>query len=267
MNDYLNRNFSIDGRLNLELLKSGYARKDSRWHGAAIRSQYSRLYFIKRGSFFIIDTDGHRTEFCEGGIYLIPSGYSYSFGCDEENEQYYFHIRLFGYDHMDLLGRFKKPVYCRIQTDYDRLSKAIHLHSTTASLVIQSEIYRVLSEIAINNSGILDAQTYSNDINNAIDYISAHLSAHLTISEIAKAVNLANSTLSSKFRREVGMSVGEYIDYRVILVAMQMLISSESTILEISNLLGFCDQFYFSRRFKKRYGVSPQHFRKMKSIH
>ena len=246
----------------LELLHASFTRVDKKWQGEVVRSQYSRLYFLKSGSFFVIGDNGERTDFYTGGVYLIPSGYSYTYGCEEENELYSFHIRLFGFDNLDLLGRFKKPVFCKMQTDLDRLSEVINQRGVTPSLVLKSEIYRALAEIALTSDGLLDTPLYSNDVSLAIDYISSHLSARLSVSEIAEAVNLANSTLTAKFRREVGMSVGEYVDYRVILAAAQILLSEESSILEISERLGFCDQFYFSRRFKERYGKSPQKFRK-----
>ena len=246
----------------LELLHSSFNRVDKMWQGEVVRSQYSRLYFIKSGSFFVIGADGERTDFYTGGVYLIPSGYSYTYGCEKENELYSFHLRLFGFDNLDLLGRFKKPVFCNMQIDLDRLFEIINQRGVTPSLVLKSEIYRALSEIALTSDGLLDTPIYSDVVNAAIDYISSHLSARLSVSEIAGEVNLANSTLSAKFRREVGMSVGEYVDYRVVLAAAQMLLSDDGSIFEISEALGFCDQFYFSRRFKERYGMSPQKFRK-----
>ena len=247
----------------LELLNMGFARVTKAWQGKAIQSQYSRLYFIKSGSFYVVDTSGNKTTFNCGGAYLIPSGYSYSYGCEEENEHYYFHIRLYGFDNIDLLGRFKAPIFCEIAPDFDNLYQSINNKSVTDSLIIKSEIYRALSKIAIISNGLLDTSNYSSDINSAITYIFEHLSARLTISEIASAVKLASSTLSAKFRREVGMSVGEYVDYIVILESTKMLIDGKRNIAEISEALGFCDQFYFSRRFKARYGVSPQRFLKI----
>ena len=84
----------------------------------------------------------------------------------------------------------------------------------------------------------------------------------LTLKEICDALYTSKSTLSSRFRDEVGMSIGKYIDYRVMISAECDLTSSERSILEISDSLGFCDQFYFSRRFKEKHGLSPREFRK-----
>ena len=266
MNDFFEGNFHKEITPTLELLRATYDHVDKNWQGKVIKSQYSRLYFIKKGYFYIIDNEGNRTNFNEGGAYLIPSGYSYVYGCETENEIFSLHLRLYNFDNIDLLSRFEKPVFCQINADLDRLAEIIYNKGVTAQLTLRAEIYRVLSEIAINSHGLLDAPSYSSDINEAIKYISAHLSARLSVSEIARAVNLAISTLSSKFKREVGMSIGEYVDYRVILSAAKMLLSERGSILEISEKLGFCDQFYFSRRFKQRYGISPQKFRKYKYI-
>ncbi len=258
------RKFSNDNVTKLELLHSGYAKVDEKWSGNAVRSQYSRLYFIKSGSFYVVSKNGKRTDFEEGRAYLIPSGLSYTYGCDAENEHYYFHIRLYGVDKIDVLTKLKDVVSCNTFHNLELLSQMIGQQTTSASLVIKSAIYNSLSDVALNFSHILNSPSFSTEVSNAIYYISDNLTANLTVSEIATAVNIANSTLSAKFKREVGVSVGEYVDYRLILSAMELLTTTEKSISEISDILGYCDQFYFSRRFKRRYGISPQKFRNMK---
>lgn len=52
---------------------------------------------------------------------------------------------------------------------------------------------------------------------------------------------------------EAGMSPGKYIDNMIFLKAKQMLSDPALTIGQISRKLGFCDQFYFSRRFKENF--------------
>ena len=259
------KNESNERILNLEILHSGIAAVNKEWNGKAIRSQYSRLYFIKSGSFFVVGEDGRKTVFSENGVYLIPSGYSYIYGCDNQNEHCYFHIRLFGLDKTDLLGRLKEPIFCKNKNDMESFSSIIISKQTASSLAIKSEIYSALSMVALRTGNLLDAPVYSHEISEAINYISNNLRATLSVKEIADYAGIAKSTLSMKFRREVGMSVGEYVDYRVVFTAMQMLISTNKSISEISDYLGFCDQFYFSRRFKDSYGISPKKFRNTKN--
>ena len=64
------------------------------------------------------------------------------------------------------------------------------------------------------------------------------------------------------FKKEIGVSVGRYIDDRLMYVAELELRRGEKSINEISDMLGFCDQFYFSRRFSQTYGIPPIKYRK-----
>jgi AraC-like DNA-binding protein len=50
-------------------------------------------------------------------------------------------------------------------------------------------------------------------------------------------------------------------DYRLA-IAARLLQSSESSILEISEEVGFENLSYFNRSFKKRYGMTPTQFRR-----
>ena len=61
---------------------------------------------------------------------------------------------------------------------------------------------------------------------------------------------------------EAGMSQGKYIDNMIFLKAKQMLSDPALTIGQISQKLGFCDQFYFSRRFKENSRQTPSEYRK-----
>ena len=48
----------------------------------------------------------------------------------------------------------------------------------------------------------------------------------------------------------------------VFIQAKKLLANEQLSIAEISTRLGFCDQFYFSRRFKQKFGETPSSFRK-----
>ena len=68
--------------------------------------------------------------------------------------------------------------------------------------------------------------------------------------------------LHKLFKAETGMTIGFYLDRLVLFKAAQLLIDPKLSIGEISRQLGFCDQYYFSRRFKSQFGQTPSQFRK-----
>jgi AraC-like DNA-binding protein len=105
-------------------------------------------------------------------------------------------------------------------------------------------------------------QTYSPLIRAAVTYIEKNLRADLTAATLAAALFVSESRLQKAFRAEMGTPLGKYVTARVLTVAEEKLRLSKHTIREISDSLGFCDRFYFSRAFSARFGVSPARYRK-----
>jgi AraC-like DNA-binding protein len=88
------------------------------------------------------------------------------------------------------------------------------------------------------------------------------LAEKITVSDICRAVNSNASTLNFKFRRETGMSCGEYIMSERMKKARHLLTGSTYNITEIAARCGFDNVYYFSNAFKKIHGVSPINYQK-----
>jgi AraC-like DNA-binding protein len=58
-------------------------------------------------------------------------------------------------------------------------------------------------------------------------------------------------------KKYINMALGKYIDDRILAEAERLLLNTNLSIKDISDKLGFCDQFYFCRKFTFYYGVSP----------
>ncbi|MBQ7363709.1 MAG: helix-turn-helix transcriptional regulator [Clostridia bacterium] len=63
------------------------------------------------------------------------------------------------------------------------------------------------------------------------------------------------------------MSIQDYLFSVVISEASELVTNTNLPFLEISERLGFSDQFYFSRRFKQKYGLSPREYRNKTRIY
>ena len=63
------------------------------------------------------------------------------------------------------------------------------------------------------------------------------------------------------FKKEAGMGIAKYINRRRMHRAKKLLKTSEMTIPEIAEAVGFTDYNYFSRVYKKTYGKSPRYYR------
>lgn len=103
-------------------------------------------------------------------------------------------------------------------------------------------------------------------IERAEEYIQSNLGKKLTVDDVCNALSISRSTLYTKFSKEVGCSVNEYIINQKLALAAKLLSNTPKNISTICEEIGINDTSYFSKLFKSRNGVSPLKFRKNSSI-
>ena len=91
--------------------------------------------------------------------------------------------------------------------------------------------------------------------------IQEHLSERLTPTRIAEELEMNLSYLCREFKKNTGKTIGEYINERKIREAKRLLRTSDRSLMEIADLLGFSSQSYFHRVFKRMEGVTPTEYR------
>ncbi|MEA4898615.1 MAG: response regulator [Christensenellaceae bacterium] len=96
----------------------------------------------------------------------------------------------------------------------------------------------------------------------AIEFIEEHYAAKITLGEVAAYVSLNGSYLSHLFTKEVKSSFVDYIELVRIRNAQKLIRTSHLTMLEIAEAIGYPDQNYFSKVFKKRTGMNPTRYKK-----
>ena len=100
------------------------------------------------------------------------------------------------------------------------------------------------------------------DIYLAIQFIANHVNQNISVEEIAKHLNMDRTTLSKKFKRELGFNISSYIMRRKLEEAKSLLTYTDKTVSEISEYLCFSTQSYFQNVFKSKYGMTPKEYRK-----
>lgn len=82
-----------------------------------------------------------------------------------------------------------------------------------------------------------------------------------TPKQYAEKMNVTANYLNALCKKKSGKSAGELIRQRVLLEAKRLLAHTKLTVSEISFKLGFEDNSYFGRFFKKYIGLTPETFR------
>lgn len=82
-----------------------------------------------------------------------------------------------------------------------------------------------------------------------------------TLNALAKQAGYSKEHFGVQFRKYFGVSSMAYLMELRLRNAARLLMDPEKRVGEISQMVGFDDPFYFSRQFRKRFGVSPRQWR------
>lgn len=94
-----------------------------------------------------------------------------------------------------------------------------------------------------------------------MDYLYDHVMENLTLSDICTDLHISESVAHHAFTKQYGKSIMKYhmsikLDY-----AQLLLLQSSETVSSIARRLSFADEKYFSKCFKREFGVTPTQFR------
>ena len=94
-----------------------------------------------------------------------------------------------------------------------------------------------------------------------ITYVDTELCADLSLKALSERLSVNASYLSTLFKKEMGMSLTDFVNHRRISHAQKLLISTEMPIKSVALKCGIPDVYYFSRLFKRITGTTPKAYR------
>ena len=120
-----------------------------------------------------------------------------------------------------------------------------------------------LQEVA---ESFMSAMFYGKDkgnhyIRKALRYMMDHYSEHLELGAVAEYVQLSPSYFSTLFRQVVGVSFREQLCRIRIEESKQLLLSTDYSLTDIAIAVGFPDQSYYCKVFRRIVGLTPGKFR------
>ena len=254
-------------KISLEILALKHVQLDALWNYQNVTSPFTRIYFATDGEGEIV-CKNKKYLVKKGQIIIIPAMTKYSCKCENSLNKFYAHVSLIGPNRLDLLSNVNNVIVMpdneNFTTQLFTLSKD-NLYEN--ALEIKILLFNVLLKALKHNNVMLgQAKNYSPLIENALDYIDKNLNANLKIEQIARSLSISKITLQKKWSKELTIPIGKYIDEKLMLLCERELRKGDLNIGEISDKFGFCDRFYFSRKFKQKLGVSPKKYMMINNI-
>jgi two-component system response regulator YesN len=96
----------------------------------------------------------------------------------------------------------------------------------------------------------------------AVEYLDAHFDQSLTLEILAGRAKLSVSRLAHRFKEETGATLIEYLAWVRIGHAQRLLVETDKSCQKIADEVGYNNQSYFSRAFRRVVGITPRQFRR-----
>ncbi|MCW8885880.1 MAG: AraC family transcriptional regulator [Cellvibrionaceae bacterium] len=93
------------------------------------------------------------------------------------------------------------------------------------------------------------------------DWIEEHHAEGLSLEGAMTMVNLSDSSLKRRLKKTTGLSFTQYIQSVRIEKAKRLLLSTTLSVGAVSNSVGYENQSFFIRTFKKLTGATPSQYR------
>ncbi|MFC4098906.1 helix-turn-helix domain-containing protein [Paenibacillus xanthanilyticus] len=111
-----------------------------------------------------------------------------------------------------------------------------------------------------NSSPASDGSAARMSMDEVRAYIISHYHEPLSIELLAQLAGLSPNYFGEAFKKATGRSVMDYVTGLRISRAKQLIRETDLYMREVAISVGYSDEYYFSRKFKKEVGVSPSAF-------
>jgi len=225
-------------------------------------------YFIEGEATLVIEGDVFTPRPEE--LFLIPAHAKHTYFHNPRKPvlKYWSHFNL-NLDHERKLIYHPETVKCTIpkplivpafetlvQTDLS----ANPLDALTAKTALLQLLRLFLERVDLDTLLPANENDFSSKIN---AYIRSHLQTEITLVELANLVHLHPNYFIKAFKKHFNATPIEYVNtLRLQLAAKLLTQEPHRSIQLIAEEVGLNDYRYFSRLFKKKYGVSPSRFRR-----
>lgn len=104
--------------------------------------------------------------------------------------------------------------------------------------------------------------TIPEEIEMAVSYFNENYNTKISVAQYAESLHISTNWFIRNFKQHMKISPAQYLLSLRMVNAQSLLENTDYSVGEIAEIVGYDNQLYFSRVFKKEYGISPVQYRK-----
>lgn len=264
------------GRGELTVLFSGEGRPFGGHKIGPAVHHYYLMHTVKAGS-GSYEIQGKRYKCSKGDTFFIFPGELFSYEADADSPWHYVWAAFRGHLSGALLRQLgitpERPIVSggdarKLFALYRRLLRSLRQTDwpPLADLESAGLLRLLLNELGgANQAHMPNRQTFATtaerQVNQAVQWLSLQYAQPISIEQLARSLGYHRTHLAKIFKKQLGVSPMQFLMH-VRLEQAKSLLDSHWTIEQVASSVGFSDALYFSKQFRKRYGVSPTEYRR-----
>ena len=212
-----------------------------------------------------------------GGLVFIPAGSPHRYGASEESPWQIRWVHFSGRKSADYLSRLGGELCGEvlpgevqaIVTAFELAQEVLSEGYTDPGLLLLSANLSRLLALAIQSKQAHGhkSRVTGQRILQSMEWMRENLAEQLTLPEIARKAGLSVPHFCALFKKQTGLSPMRYLMHARMTRACALLDSSEKSVREISQEVGFRDAFHFTKTFRATVGRSPRTYRLDGDLH
>ncbi len=193
---------------------------------------------------------------------IISDNNKLAYQCDPFNGDFYQHYKLFlpKDRHIYSPTSFQQIILSLNEIINLEKKQTPHFKLMCSARFIETLIFLSTDFVAHTLPEYQNSPENTDKLHALLNYIHVNYADKITGDILEEQLHTNFDSLSRLFKQETGITIFLYLKQVRLNHARELLATTHLKLDEISSLTGFCDQYYFSKEFKREFGISPKEY-------
>ena len=233
------------------------------------------MIFVCEGNGHIV-IGGNRYPIKKGMLFYIPPGVQQTIELRAQIPEHYMTVHFSGsrmvlnpdgkWKHGEDIQTLHQPSarkitdYAPLEELFEKLLDTWNDKGPSYEFVAATLLRQLLIWVSQNNKRQSKNHAISLKIDRMIEYMRRNINRKVTLEELSGIAGLSTFYLSRAFKEATGYPIITYFNKMKIDKAKELLVEGNKKVKEVAYELGYTNEFYFSRIFKRIEGLRPTEF-------
>ena len=259
-------------KLSFQFLFISTSKYDRDWHSTLHTHPFTEIFYVTKGTgtfvtagehftvqendLVIVNPNTEHTEQSSGDApleYIAVGVQGLSFTLKDASQD----ARISFFNFKD----YKKNVLFYLNTLVQEAQSKSAFHEQICHNLLEILLLHLLRNNKLTTEQQVTTRV-TKEVATVANYLHHHYNENITLDDLANRAHISKYYLAHSFKEKFGVSVIDYLHQRRIIEAKTLLETTDYSMAQIASIVGFSNQSYFAKIFRKFEPLSPKAYRK-----